>query len=258
MNSKNILFQSFSLLALNMLLLSAAHAKPAQEISKPYIMAGTLAPRTEWVVLILNDGAFDGCTGVALSPNYVLTAKHCLADPSIKSISVHYSTSVNNIPDKHGIAVDMRHIYLPTGKENATLIKDVDLAILKLSVAHELKTYAPIQYDYTAKEGDAAVVYGYGDHDNIRTLEAHDKPLYQANMKIDVQPSTQILVNAGDGSTNPGDSGGPLIVSGKVVGILWGGNKNPTPHSKVIYNAFNHPVFGTLKAWFDTVLNFGG
>lgn len=243
-----------SVLSLGLLALTAARAQPVHHTAQPYIMAGTFAPRTGWAVLVVNNGGIDGCTGVALSPTYVLTAKHCLTDPSIKSIAVHYSTQNHNIPKKTGIAVDMRHIYTPEGTENPTFIKDADLAILKLTVPHKLQTYAPVRFDYSANEGDTAIIYGYGDHDNVRSLEVHDKPLYQATMKIQGQPSTQILVKAGDGSTSPGDSGGPLMVGGKIVGILWGGDKNPTPHSTVIYNAFNHPSFGTLKRWFETVL----
>lgn len=232
-----------------MMPLSVARAQP-----EPYILAGALAPRTEWAVLVVNNNALDGCTGVALDETHVLTAKHCIADALVKSIKVHYSTDIKNIPDKRGVAVDMQHIYTPEGKENPAVMKDLDLVILKLTVPHKLNKYAPVRYDYTPKRGDDAIIYGYGDHDNVRSLEYHDKPLYQASVKIIGQPSTQIFVKPVNGASTPGDSGGPLIVDGKVVGILWGGDKNPTLESQSIYNAFNHSAFGTLQGWVDTVL----
>ncbi|GAA1051289.1 S1 family peptidase [Arthrobacter russicus] len=185
----------------------AANAAPVGSGSTPDIVGGTKAPATPWAVQLIfqQDGASYGCTGEAISAEWVLTANHCVdGDTGMK---VYYSNSTTNRGT--GIAVDQ--FYSSTNG---------DVALVHLSQAKNLGSYPALADSYTAKAGDQAVIMGYGHRANGANADG----LYQANVKVlgsstDAYDGTAVHIQGVNGGANHGDSGGPIIIGGKIVGV---------------------------------------
>lgn len=208
--------------------------------STPYIMGGKFAPQLEWAVQVVSEGK-GTCTGVAINKNQILTASHCINSDNIK---VYYSGGAHNIVSKSGEPVDVSNAKMPSNKR-------YDIALISLKVPHPLKNYAKLDFDYIApgqsgKENikhEEAILYGYGVHDGIVNIQP--KELYEAQVGIlrqqDLNYGTVGIIAMGiTGSCSEGDSGGPLIVNGKVVGVLNGSmSMNPDTNSECSYTALN-------------------
>lgn len=189
------------------------------------IVDGELAPPTPWAVKLYlfkepYPMAYAYCTGTLLSPNYVLTARHCVAN--VSKIHVHYSTGEYNHPSKNYDIV----------KPDAILrAPKADMALLYISQAHVLNAYPSLDLAYEALAGDKGTIQGYGIHGEDETNFDKDA-LYQAQVQIKKtiynpysyagDNGEYIAVKRVTGISNQGDSGGPLLVNGKIVGVLHG------------------------------------
>ncbi|WP_394939724.1 S1 family peptidase [Psychromicrobium sp. YIM B11713] len=173
----------------------------------PEIIGGTKAPATPWEVQLtfeLNGDQY-GCTGEAISASWVLTAQHCV--DGISWMDVYYSNSTSN----PGTPVAADQVYgSPYG----------DVALVHLSSSHALSSYPTLASSYTPTSGDAGTIMGYG----LRANGVEPTGLYQASVQVlgsstDAYNGKAVHVQGVSGASNHGDSGGPLIVGGKIVGV---------------------------------------
>lgn len=188
----------------------AAHAAPVSNGGvTPNIVGGTKSAPTPWAVQLIfqvegKSGSF-GCTGEAIAADWVLTAGHCVKGDS--AMKVYYS---NATPAKgENIAVDK--FYSQPGN---------DVALVHLSKAMPLDSYPTITDSYKVSTSDTGLIMGYGH----RASDAVSDGLYQAKQKVigsskDTAGGPAIHIQGVDGSANSGDSGGPLIIGGKIVGV---------------------------------------
>lgn len=175
--------------------------------SSPSVVGGEQAPSTPWEVqLIFRQGSGSyGCTGEQINAEWVLTANHCVDGTT--SMNVYHSNSTSN----RGPAVAVDGLYsAPEG----------DIALVHLSVSTPLSSYPSLDLGYTTRSSGTGTIMGYG----LRANATQSDGLYQASVSLtgynqDAYNGDAQHVTGISGASNHGDSGGPLIVGGAVVGV---------------------------------------
>ncbi|MEV0137989.1 trypsin-like serine protease [Streptomyces globisporus] len=228
----------------------------------PKIIGGsnTAFKDAPWMVQLLfeydNDGLFYfTCGGTLVAPNKVMTAAHCVTDENGNALDMVNRGMVLAGTAKlaggamdEGTAVGISRSYF-AGSYNAAEI-DNDIALLTLSKPLNYTPAQPASYGDTARyvAGTKATTYGWGmtgsdwDFSPLSdTLLRLEQPL-----RSDAECSENLdgaigvpgaykaghMICAGIGGTGndstgkatcPGDSGGPMFVSGRIIGITsWG------------------------------------
>ncbi|QOR47088.1 trypsin-like serine protease [Trueperella pecoris] len=180
---------------------SASAISGGQEAKSDYIVQ--IATQTN-----LESKKIDHCTGSALNSEWIITAAHCIEDAaSDTSASIYFSNSKDDPGE-------------PISSAKIVPAPAADLALIQLSQPHELSQYATLAADHRFTEKERGYIYGYG-----RGIAA--KPmshLRRAEVSQSYQGRDQYWnevyrLEGVDGTSNHGDSGGPFIVNGKLVGI---------------------------------------
>ncbi|MGC5332670.1 trypsin-like serine protease [Micromonospora sp. DT62] len=231
--------------------------------AKPRIVGGGLASASEfpYIVGVVSTLQIDGtyywwwCTGTIVAPNKVLTAAHCTADgPGTTRVIAGNDQLLDeqgNILDGSGYVAEVGSTWTHQGwnivenynDPSVPLRNDISVLTLKKNLPTE---YTPVslstQGDATPYvAGTSAVIAGYGIAYDGAGNEVDDSRLRKATVPIRsdsvcgsymVQYDPAGMTCAGEGGgtpTNPvpdtcsGDSGGPLMVGGKQVGVTtWG------------------------------------
>ncbi|MFD4112754.1 trypsin-like serine protease [Streptomyces niveus] len=212
-----------------------------------------------WMVQLLfeydNDGLFYfTCGGTLVAPNKVLTAAHCVTDENGKALDMvgrgmilANTAKLAGGPNDEGTAVGISRSYF-AGSYNADTI-DNDIALLTLAKPLTGTPAQPASYGDTARyaAGTTATTYGWGmtgsspDDRLADTLQRVTQPLRSdAECSQNLDTSLGIpgaykaghMICAGNGGTGndstgkatcPGDSGSPMIVNGRIIGVTsWG------------------------------------
>ncbi|AHU90466.1 hypothetical protein CQ11_04235 [Trueperella pyogenes] len=180
---------------------SAAAISGGEETNSDYIVQ--IATQTK-----LESKKIDRCTGSALNSEWIITAAHCIEDAeSDTSSSIYFSNNKENPGEATASSEIIRRA-------------DADIALIKLSTPHVLPQYATLAADHQLTKDQRGHIYGYGRGIKGQTM----KWLRRAEViqTIDGRDSywndTYVLKGI-DGTSNHGDSGGPFIVDGKLVGI---------------------------------------
>ncbi|OIH92514.1 trypsin-like serine protease [Curtobacterium sp. MCBA15_001] len=187
-------------------------AAPASALAaSPQVVGGTRAPATGWAVQLeasggsIPSGYVSNCTGEQINASWVLTARHCI--DGIGAMNVYHSNSTAN---RGTPAVVDRVSAAPTG----------DIALVHLRSSYALSTYAALDLGATAKSSGTGTIEGYG----LRANAQQSDGLYQATVSLtgasrDAFNGSAQHVTGVTGASNHGDSGGPLLVNGVVVGV---------------------------------------
>lgn len=172
----------------------------------PHIIGGTSGTSPYIVQLEFGqgDGTY-GCTGEAISADWVLTAQHCV--DGTDWMNVYYSNSVTS----------------PGTPVSADQLKSSpygDVALVHLSSSKSLSGYAPLASSYSPSTSDTGTIWGYG----LTAGGASPTHLNKASVNVvgsstDAYDGPAVHVTGDDGASNHGDSGGPLFVDGEVVGV---------------------------------------
>lgn len=233
----------------------------SKEIS-PRIIGGTNTSISSapWMVQLLfefdNDGIYYfTCGGTLVAPNKVLTAAHCVTDEDGNALDMvgqgmilGGTAKLAGGPNDEGTAVKISRSYF-AGSYNAAAI-DNDIALLTLAKPLTGTPAQPAPYRDTTRyaPGTTATTYGWGmtgsdpDVDTLAsTLQRVTQPLNSdadCSENLDTvlgtpgafKPGHMICAGVGgtgDNSTGkatcPGDSGSPMMVDGRIIGVTsWG------------------------------------
>jgi MYXO-CTERM domain-containing protein len=215
------------------------------------IISGTDSDATQdSVVLIMHydalvaGGGTEGCTGVLLTPELVLTARHCVAITDGSAACSEDGTALEG----GGVQADFKpdKLYVFSGNKRPDFISGAakaargaelittgakticnnDLALILLDRQVENAKIAPIRLDFPAARGEKVTVVGWGlttttNYPETRQTRS-DIEIVQVGPARTLGPAE---FRTGEGTCS-GDSGGPaLSVDGAVLGVLSrGGN----------------------------------
>lgn len=185
----------------------AATAAPMTDPVSPHIIGGEsgTSPYIVQLVFSQGDGGTYGCTGEAISAEWVMTAQHCVDGTT--QMNVYYSNSVTD----RGSAVTVdKFEQSPNG----------DFGLVHLSKSKSVNEYAPLADSYSPNSGDTGEIWGYG----LTAGGQEPTHLNKAGVNVlgqstDAYNGPAVHVEGDSGASNHGDSGGPLFVDGKVVGV---------------------------------------
>ncbi len=168
------------------------------------IIGGTDDPGDPAVVFVQFDG--HGCSGTIIAPSTVLTAAHC-------SFGQSYTVTTGDGQDLPVADVIPNPDYVNGG--DATQPNDV--GIIHLSQPTDI---TPVAYSTSALGQDAVgqtvklVGYGYDSHSGGGAGTKR-----QIEVPIDTVTSTHFSVGDSEHTSCHGDSGGPALLNGKIIGV---------------------------------------
>lgn len=202
------------------------------------------------------------CTGTAISKTVILTAGHCVNDdpPGQKYWLVNHGLLA--LVDSSNQLIEGVALLNPKARNGETRSDSTqgfvaDTALIRFENANFTDTVS--FHTSTLKTGQVVEIVGFGYDDTqklvtrqygknkiLDIIDANSKDpsgdkifdFYHSMIwiQLDRKLNVRRRVNAG---TVPGDSGGPLLIKGKLAGILYGGtywDKNATPEYKEQYN----------------------
>jgi trypsin len=147
-----------------------------------------------------------GCTGSQIAASWVITAKHCNST-SLRSVRLgtsHLGTggAVRSVAARYPA---------PAG----------DVLLLKLSTPY-YGSYVGLSSSFPAT-GTPATVYGWGDQSEGSGAMSYYLKAAEVSVVwqgVDNYGGPSVRTRSESGHTLSGDSGGPLIVNGKLAGVL--------------------------------------
>jgi V8-like Glu-specific endopeptidase len=242
-----------SALAICLFACSARDPAPADRVgrSTSAVIAGTDSDASQdAVVLIMHydalqaGGGTEGCTGVLLTPELVLTARHCVSVTDPTAACAQDGTAISGGEIKGDFRADKLYVFSGNKRPDfisgaakaargvelittgAKTICNNDLALILLDRQVENAKIAPIRLDAPPVKGENVTVVGWGM--TTATNFPDTRQTRDGVAITEVGPARALGAaefKTGEG-TCAGDSGGPALAeSGAVLGVLSrGGN----------------------------------
>lgn len=183
-------------------------------------------------MLVTQRGSY--CTGELIAPEVILTAAHCIDEPldafytgAGAPLSRMRRHAIRDKADSRGL-LDFfgKHVCPDAGK---------DIAVVRL--AAPVRDIEPLRIgDAMPRKGTTCRSVGFGRHNtSVDSYQGQTKR--SADMTVRDVGIWNLKVAYGTGITDSGDSGGPLLCDGEVVGITNCHRDGDYPDHKVSYFA---------------------
>ncbi|QUH06344.1 trypsin-like serine protease [Saccharopolyspora erythraea] len=205
---------------------------PTASASAPMIVDGEFTESAPWAARLYQDGKDGHCTASVISPEWILTARHCIQDQH------QWGFRIGDVEHAKGQYVDV-------AAGGVRLHDAADLALLQLSSPVQAETVRLGTLDDVA-EGDEVTIHGWG-----QTEQEEQSPLLKnAKLRVtDVAAKDAYGGKAVDGTAingvcGVGDSGGPMFAgNGTQVGVLSTGTDKTCQYTHV----------GAFRDWIRSV-----
>lgn len=155
------------------------------------------------------------CTGTAIAPHWVLTATHCFPENAEKSyvrLGIERGTTDNKVAIDRFVEAD-KPLFIPNS----------DVALLHTTQDMKLPRYAELDYSAISPETRGT---GYGWGKGTGNVLKKGELIVKAVGKSTYRGPALEAYHTDNSNTQSGDSGGPLFVNGKLVGVAshkpWG------------------------------------
>ncbi len=184
--------------------LAAAATMAASVIATPSahaVQGGT--PVSDDDALAKNVVIVSGCTGTAISPHWVLAARHCFGDGTTAKL-------VRTGIEKTGTKGSEEVYHAPSG--------DISLVRMSTHSSFNFDSYPELATE-EPKPGQVGTFYGWDNtsHKRLPHSQAEVQGMYQDGSYDNGKMYT---VHHKDGAySQPGDSGGPFFINGKLSGV---------------------------------------
>lgn len=192
------------------------------------ITGGVPSAVTPWIVQLWLDNKF-WCTANMISSQWILTARHAILDYVRTPDRLRIYVANQFPPPRNSVVVT------PT---RVIAAPDTDMGVLQLGQALLLPEtgYAPLADKYKPTLADSGYIYGFG----WGATGTEPQSLRQALVSVSGvnlygKDGPTVMVQGVTGASMPGDSGGPLMIDGKLVGTLSTGRSQGEIHSTSYY-----------------------
>lgn len=190
------------------------------------------------------------CTGTLIAKQVVLTAAHCVVDPPVAFYLGRAPVVTSN--DPWGWTQDNRNVHAVAATEThpdyvpALCGDSPDLALVLLEQrVRGVSPLSPIKRFHT-KPGRVCTAVGYGVHGKGSSETSGRKR--SATVRVVDVTGDDVVVEAVSGQADHGDSGGPLLCSGRIHGVTSCGPDGGWRYVPVTYSR----VDGAAQ-WIETV-----
>jgi len=215
----------------------------------------SVLPSAAAIVKNVGEGGTDAnrqfCGGSLVAPHVVVTAAHCLLDRDAMSLQV--VTGRSNLLDPGGQRLDVAAALTYPFFDSRTLSGDV--AVLRLAAA---SNQTPVPLGGPPGQWQPAEIAGWGSATEGGQASAElrfaaisilpDKACSRGSAYgFAFYRSTMICAGTLDGSADActGDSGGPLLVDGALVGLVGWGRGCASPRYPGVYTRLSNPAIGS-------------
>ncbi|MEV4646983.1 serine protease [Saccharopolyspora sp. NPDC049357] len=240
----------------------AAHADPAitgDDQPQSRILGGSGATTNDapWVVALTDRYGNQFCGGTLIRAGEVVTAAHCAHDPLTGAErspeDVRVVAGRTDLRSSQGSEAEVDDVWVHPGYEDFTT--GDDLAVLKLNAPLPQRPLPVVAPGETApyEPGAMARVYGWGrtsengpNSDSLRSVEvpvAADDACRSAYPNYD--PRSMFCAGYPEGGRDAcaGDSGGPIVAGGRLIGVVSYGTGCGRPGTPGVYTRLsNYPL----------------
>lgn len=204
----------------------------AEPLRRPSIVGGVAVTwPVPWAVRILVDGRAY-CSGSLIAPTWVLTARHCVDETSVRSLDLRIGAADSARGERRAAVVGGIRMH-----------PELDAALIRL--------YTPVGGGTMPLAGGVRVGqrvsgYGYGWNEGATP----QRRLKSASLRVVYTNGDLFSARGITGYTQPGDSGGPILLDGRQVGVSRSGSSEPgAGSSNPQLDVSQHVRISAIRSW---------